>query len=159
MNRLCSRCTSRCIVSWCIWSYLCHCNSLCASTPRNQLTHQRPRGKLNIGVRRQNVGSRRALITGSRCTQVFGRQEFVYFDMKTGLWQICQSTVPVTKGAKVYLFVWELIQREFYPSKQVTLPQKKLSTHYQVWSCLKIMALTGRLSTCALWYQASSNIP
>lgn len=84
MKRLHSHCTSSCIVSRCIWSYLCHCKSLCASTPRNQLTHQSPRGMLNIGVRHQNVGSARTLAAGSQCAQAFGKQDFVYFDMKTG---------------------------------------------------------------------------
>lgn len=94
------------VLFWCIWSYLCHCKSRCASTPRNQLTHQSPRGRLNIGVFHQNVGSACTLKTGSELTQVFAKQLFFYFDMKTWLCQTCQGTVLETKGAKgVHIFM------------------------------------------------------
>lgn len=74
MNRLCSHWTSRCIVSWCIWSYLCCCKSLSASTLVNQLTHQSPWGRLDAGVCYQNVRPTRTFTAGSQSSsQVFGK--------------------------------------------------------------------------------------
>lgn len=112
MNRLCSNWTSRCIVFWCIWSYLCCCKSLSASTLVNQLTHQSPWGRLDAGVCYQDVRPTRTIPAGSQnSSQVLKKNKlFFYFKIYIGLWRICQGTVAVTIDAKLVhrreLFHW-----------------------------------------------------
>lgn len=76
MNRLCSQSTSRCIVSQCIWSYLCHCKSLCASTPGNI---KAPQGRSSAEY--QNVVSMNTFTLRSQCRQVFRKSLWIMTDM------------------------------------------------------------------------------
>lgn len=115
MSRLRLGCTPRCIVSWCIWSYLCHCKSLCASLPRKSVnTSKAPGGGLIVLSAPPKKKKSGRPQRGRSTLRNLANRMFVYFDReKTGLWQMCRGRACETKRCKdgpVFAFLWVDIQ-------------------------------------------------
>lgn len=109
MSRLRLGCTPRCIVSWCIWSYLCHYKSLRASLPRKSVnTSKAPGGGLIVPSappkkkkKKEKWAPHARPQRGRSARRNLANRMFVYFDgEKTGLWQMCRGSAWETKRCK-----------------------------------------------------------
>lgn len=135
MNRLCSHWTSRCIVSWCIWSYLCCCKSLSASTLVNQLTHQSPWGRLDAGVCYQNVRPTRTLPAGSQNSSKVFEKHFPFILKRKlvyeGYVKVQWQWQWMRKLYCIFMTYGSWCRRELYVSKEITWVEQSLIILYK----------------------------